>query len=44
MTEGNWQLSDQYYEYNGAGNTGSRIYMGSFIFMNYPRAKDPWVS
>lgn len=32
MSEGNWELVDGYYEYNGAGNTGSRIYMGSFVF------------
>lgn len=31
--KGNWTLLDKYYEYNGAGNTGSRIYMGSFIFV-----------
>lgn len=31
--QGNWKLSDSYYEYNGAGETGSRIYMGSFIFI-----------
>lgn len=30
---GNWELCDHYYEYNGAGETGSRIYMGSFIFV-----------
>ena len=30
---GFWKMSDHYYEYNGAGETGSRIYMGSFIFM-----------
>jgi hypothetical protein len=31
--KGNWTLLDKYYEYNGAGNTGSRIWMGSFIFV-----------
>ena len=30
--KGRWELSDHYYEYTGAGETGSRIYMGSFIF------------
>jgi hypothetical protein len=30
---GNWSLLNQYYEYNGAGNTGSRTYMGSFVFI-----------
>lgn len=34
MREGKWELCDSYYEYNGAGNTGSRIYMGSFIFVS----------
>lgn len=29
----NWILSDSYYEYNGTGNTGSRVWMGSFIFV-----------
>lgn len=33
MRESKWSLSDQYYEYNGAGETGSRIWMGSFIFV-----------
>jgi len=33
MSEGNWKLADGFYEYNGAGNTGSRIYMGSFVFV-----------
>lgn len=31
--DGSWKMSDHYYEYNGAGETGSRIYMGSFIFI-----------
>ncbi len=30
---GNWELGDEYFEYNGAGNTGSRTYMGSLIFI-----------
>lgn len=34
---GNWSLLDQYYEYNGAGNTGSRTYMGSFVFVKQKR-------
>lgn len=33
IREGNWTVADHFYEYNGAGNTGSRIYMGSFIFV-----------
>jgi hypothetical protein len=33
MSEGNWTLVDGFYEYNGAGNTGSRTYMGSFVFI-----------
>lgn len=33
MREGRWSLSDEYYEYNGAGETGSRVYMGSFVFV-----------
>lgn len=33
MTQGQWDLVDNsYYDYNGAGDTGSRIYMGSFVF------------
>jgi len=30
---GGWELCSDYYEYNGAGETGSRTYMGSFIFV-----------
>ena len=33
MTEGKWQRVDKFYEYTGTGNTGSRTYMGSFIFI-----------
>lgn len=33
MSKGNWTLINQFYEYNGAGQTGSRTYMGSFIFV-----------
>lgn len=33
MSQGNWELVDGFYEYNGAGNTGSRTYMGSFVFV-----------
>lgn len=33
MKKGKWQLSDLYYTYNGAGETGSRTGMGSFIFI-----------
>lgn len=34
MSEGNWELvKNGYYEYNGAGNTGNRTYMGSLVFV-----------
>lgn len=34
MIEGKLDLVDNsYYDYNGAGNIGSRIYMGSFVFV-----------
>lgn len=33
MSVANWKLADGYYEYSGAGNTGSRTYMGSFVFV-----------
>lgn len=33
MRTANWKLSDCYYEYAGAGETGSRTYMGSFVFV-----------
>ncbi len=33
MREGNWRFSNTYYEYDGAGETGSRTWMGSFVFI-----------
>ena len=33
MTNANWDMEDYYCEYPGTGNTGSRTYMGTFMFI-----------
>ena len=33
MRKSNWTLENGWYEYAGAGETGSRTWMGSFVFV-----------
>jgi len=33
MTEGKWKMCESYYSYDGTGDTGSRTWMGSLIFV-----------
>jgi hypothetical protein len=34
LQEGNWKFFDTYYKYDGAGQTGSRTWMGTLLFIN----------